>query len=181
MKLKQIGHYKILDKLGEGGMGVVYKAEDTKLKRTVALKFLPLDRLGTGEEKDRFVREAQAAAALNHPNIATIYSIDEEEGHLFISMEYIEGESLKDKVASSPMKLKKVVDISAQTALGLQAAHEQGVVHRDVKSSNIMVTPKGQVKIMDFGLAKFSGSTLLTKAGTTLGTIAYMSPEQAQG
>jgi len=181
MKLKQIGHYKILDKLGEGGMGVVYKAEDTKLKRTVALKFLPLDRLGTKEEKDRFVREAQAAAALNHPNIATIYSIDEEEGHLFISMEYIQGESLKEKTASAPLKLKKVLDISAQTALGLQAAHEQGVVHRDIKSSNIMVTPKGQVKIMDFGLAKFSGSTLLTKAGTTLGTIAYMSPEQAQG
>lgn len=181
MKLKQIGHYKILDKLGEGGMGVVYKAQDTKLKRIVALKFLPLDRLGTGEEKDRFIREAQAAAALNHPNIATIYSIDEEEGHLYISMEYIEGESLKEKTADAPLKLKKALDIAAQTALGLQAAHEQGVVHRDIKSSNIMVTPKGQVKIMDFGLAKFSGSSLLTKAGTTLGTIAYMSPEQAQG
>ncbi len=118
MKLKKIGHYKILDKLGEGGMGVVYKAEDTKLKRTVALKFLPLDTLGTGEEKDRFVREAQAAAALNHPNIATIYSIDEEEGHLYISMEYIEGESLKEKIASSPLKLKKIVDISAQQLSG---------------------------------------------------------------
>ena len=122
MKLKQIGHYKILDKLGDGGMEVVYKAQDTKLKRIVALNFLPLDRLGTGAEKDRFIREAQAAAALNHPNIATIYSIDEEDGHLYISMEYIEVESLKEKTADAPLKLKKALDIAAQTALGLQSA-----------------------------------------------------------
>jgi serine/threonine-protein kinase len=178
---KKIAHYKISEKLGEGGMGVVYKAQDTKLKRTVALKFLPLDRLGTKEEKNRFVREAQAAAALNHSNIATIYSIDEHDGQSFIVMEYIEGETLKEKIAAGPLKLKKALDIASQIAIGLQAAHEQGIVHRDIKSANIMITSKGHVKIMDFGLAKLSGSTMITKRGTTLGTIAYMSPEQARG
>ncbi|MFQ5674275.1 MAG: protein kinase [bacterium] len=181
MKLKKIAHYKIQDKLGEGGMGVVYKAQDTKLNRTVAIKFLPIDRLGGKEEKARFVREARASAALNHPNIATVYAIEEEEGQTYIVMEYIDGESLKDKIHSGPLKLKKVLDIAAQVALGLQAAHEEGIIHRDIKSTNIMVTSKSQVKIMDFGLAKLSGGSLITKQGTTLGTIAYMSPEQAQG
>lgn len=181
MKGKKIGHYKIVEQLGEGGMGVVYKAEDTKLKRTVALKFLPLHTVASKQEKSRFTREAQAAAALNHSNIATVYAIDEEDGQAYIAMEYIEGRSLKELVDAGPLKMKSVVKIASQTALGLQAAQERGVIHRDIKSNNIMVTDKGVVKIMDFGLAKLSGSSMLTKQGTTLGTAAYMSPEQARG
>ncbi|GMQ83040.1 MAG: hypothetical protein BMS9Abin05_2513 [Rhodothermia bacterium] len=178
---KTISHYKILEKLGEGGMGVVYKAEDTKLKRTVALKFLPLNTLGSDEEKSRFNREAQAAAALNHPHIATVHEIDEGDGQLFIAMEYIDGQSLEEKIAKGPLKVEEAVGIAIETADGLQAAHERDIVHRDIKPANIMLTQKGQVKIMDFGLAKFTGRTKLTKADMTLGTAAYMSPEQAQG
>ena len=181
MKNKTISHYQIVEQIGEGGMGVVYKAKDTKLKRTVALKFLPFQTLGSKQEKNRFVREAQAAAALNHANIATIYAIDEEDGQSFIAMEYIEGQSLKDMIASGPLKLKKTLDYATQVAIGLHAAHEKGIVHRDIKSSNVMVTEKDQVKVMDFGLAKLAGSSILTKQGTTLGTAAYMSPEQARG
>ncbi|MCK4403561.1 MAG: protein kinase [candidate division Zixibacteria bacterium] len=178
---KTISHYKVLEKLGEGGMGVVYKAEDTKLKRTIALKFLTPQVLGAEEEKARFVNEAQAAAALDHPNICTVYEIDEAEGHTFMSMAYLEGQSLKDKVKSGRLKLEEALDIVVQVAEGLREAHEKGIVHRDIKSANVMVTEKGQAKIMDFGLAKLAGGTQLTKTGTTMGTVAYMSPEQAKG
>ena len=176
-------HYKISAKLGEGGMGVVYKAEDTKLERTVALKFLSLASIGD-EEKKRFKREAKAAAALNHANIAHVYAIDESEGHIFIAMEFIEGKSLEEMVGaqnSVPLRLDDAINYATQIAAGLQAAHEKGIVHRDIKSANIMVTDKGVVKIMDFGLAKLTNRSKMTQLGTTLGTIAYMSPEQAQG
>jgi serine/threonine protein kinase len=179
---KTISHYRILEKLGEGGMGIVYKAEDTKLKRIVALKFLPKTALGGTEEKSRFVHEAQAAAALNHPNIATIYEIDEVDGQMFIAMEFIEGQSLQEKIKAGPLKIEEAIKLASQIAEGLQAAHEKGITHRDIKSANIMITDKGQVKIMDFGLAKLSRSgTMLTKQGMRLGTAAYMSPEQARG
>ncbi|KPJ61156.1 MAG: hypothetical protein AMJ46_02170 [Latescibacteria bacterium DG_63] len=178
---KTISHYRILEKLGEGGMGMVYKAEDTKLKRTVALKFLASQALGTDEEKARFLHEAQTAAALNHPNICTIHEIDEADGQTFIGMECVEGLSLKEKVSSGPLKLDEAVGIAAQVAEGLQRAHQKGVVHRDIKPANIMVTGEGAAKIMDFGLAKLAGRAKVTKTGTTIGTIAYMSPEQASG
>jgi serine/threonine protein kinase len=178
---KIISHYKILAKLGEGGMGVVYKAEDTRLKRLVALKFLPSSIMASEAEKARFIHEAQAAAALNHPNICTIHEIDEAEGHLFIAMEFVEGQSLKEKVASGMLQVASVIDIAIQIAEGLQAAHEKKITHRDIKPANVMLTPKGQVKIMDFGLAKLAGRSALTKEGMTLGTVAYMSPEQARG
>jgi len=172
---------KILAKLGEGGMGVVYKAEDTRLKRIVALKFLSDIALG-GEEKSRFLREAQAAAALNHPNICTIYAIDEVDGQMFIAMEFIVGQSLREKIEAGPLKIDEAIKFAMQVADGLQAAHEKGITHRDIKSANLMITEKSQVKIMDFGLAKLSrGGTMLTKKGMTLGTAAYMSPEQARG
>ncbi len=178
---KTISHYKILDKLGEGGMGVVYKAEDTDLRRTVALKFLSPQALGSEEEKSRFIHEAQSAAALDHSSICTVHEIAKEGEHTFIAMAYVEGKSLKDKIESGPLRLEEAVDIALQVAEGLQEAHEKGIVHRDVKPANIMVTPKGQAKIMDFGLAKSPGRTLVTQDGTTLGTVAYMSPEQAGG
>jgi serine/threonine protein kinase len=176
-----ISHYKILEKLGEGGMGVVYKAEDTKLKRTVALKFLSPQALGAGDERVRFVREAQAAASLNHPNICQVYEIDEFEGRTFMAMECVEGESLKDRIEAGPMKVDDVVALALQIAAGMLEAHEKGVVHRDIKSANIMVTHKGRAKIMDFGLAKSGKGMDVTRAGTTIGTVAYMSPEQARG
>jgi serine/threonine protein kinase/Tfp pilus assembly protein PilF len=145
------------------------------------LKFLTSKALGSDEEEKRFLHEAQAAAALNHPNIATIHEIDEFEGDTFIAMEYCEGETLKEKVRSGPLKIEKAVNIAVQVAEGLQHAHNKGIIHRDIKSDNVMVTEEGQVKIMDFGLAKMSGASMVTKEGTTLGTIAYMSPEQARG
>ncbi len=175
------GRYNIIEELGRGGMGVVYKAEDTKLKRTVALKFLPPELTHISEVKDRFMREAQAAAALDHPNICTVYEFDEAEEEAFISMAYVEGQSLKKKIDSGPLELDEALKIAMQVAEGLQEAHKKGVVHRDIKSANIMVTERGQAKIMDFGLARVAGSTLLTKDGSTMGTVAYMSPEQAQG
>jgi serine/threonine protein kinase/tetratricopeptide (TPR) repeat protein len=178
---KTILHYKILQKLGEGGMGVVYKAEDTKLDRTVAIKFLPRHVAAHKEEKERFVIEAKAAAALNHPNIATIYAIEESEGEAFITMEFIAGQELKDLIKNKPLPVEKVTDIAIQIAKGLQAAHNAGIIHRDIKSSNIMITRDDQIKIMDFGLAKVRGGSLVTKMGTTVGTTAYMSPEQARG
>jgi serine/threonine protein kinase len=174
-----ISHYKIIEKLGEGGMGVVYKAEDTKLKRTVTLKFIRTQAMEAAEEKTRFVREAQAAAALDHPNICTIYEIDEVKGKTFIAMAYIEGQNLNNKVKSAPLRLEEALDIGMQVAQGLQEAHEKGVFHRDIKSSNIMVTEKGQAKIMDFGIAKFAGGTEITRPATFMGTVTYMSPEQA--
>jgi serine/threonine-protein kinase len=175
------GRYKIIEELGRGGMGVVYRAEDTKLKRMVALKFLPPELTHISEVKERFMREAQAAAALDHPNICTVYEFDETEGTTFISMAYIEGQSLKEKIDSEPLELEESLKIATQVGEGLQEAHKKGIVHRDIKSANVMVTATGQAKIMDFGLARISGTTLLTKEGSTMGTIAYMSPEQARG
>jgi len=178
---KSISHYNIIEELGRGGMGVVYKASDTKLGRTVALKFLFPQVLGAENDKARFLREAQAAAALSHPGICTIYEIDEFEGRSFIAMECVEGTSLRSLIEAGSLKLETAVDIAVQTAAGLQEAHEKGIVHRDIKPANIMITPRGRVKIMDFGLAKAAGRTQLTREGTTIGTVAYMSPEQARG
>ncbi len=178
---KIISHYKILEKLGEGGMGVVYKAQDIKLDRFVAVKFLPPHLTSEFEEKERFIHEAKAASALNHTNITTIYEIDEFEGQMFIVMEYCEGKTLKQVIEKETLSIKKVLDIGIQVCEGLTAAHKKEIVHRDIKSDNIMVTKEGQVKIMDFGLAKLKGATKLTKTRSTLGTLAYMSPEQAQG
>jgi len=175
------GRYQLIEELGRGGMGVVYKAEDTKLKRRVALKFLPPELTHIPEVKERFMREAQAAAALDHSNICTVYEFDEAEDKSFISMAYIDGQSLKKKIESGPLELDEALRTATQVAEGLQEAHKKGVVHRDIKSANIMVTEKSQVKIMDFGLARMTGGTLLTQEGTAMGTIAYMSPEQAQG
>jgi serine/threonine protein kinase/Flp pilus assembly protein TadD len=179
---KDISHYRISEKLGEGGMGVVYKAEDTRLNRTVALKFLPPEFTRDSEANVRFVQEAQAASALDHPNICNIHEIDKSaDGRMFICMAYYKGETLKTRIQRSPLNLEEAIGIAVQVAEGLQEAHEKGIVHRDIKSANIMLTTKGQVKIMDFGLAKLAGLTQVTKSGTTLGTIAYMSPEQAGG
>ena len=175
-----ISHYRIVEKLGEGGMGVVYKAEDMKLKRPVALKFLRSDAIENDEHRERFQREAQAAAALDHPNICTVYEIDEADGQAFLAMAYLEGQTVKDKVKERPLKLDEAIDIAIQTAQGLQAAHAKGIVHRDIKSANLMVTPQGHVKIMDFGLAQLAERSELTKTAMILGTPAYMSPEQAR-
>jgi eukaryotic-like serine/threonine-protein kinase len=174
-------HYKILEELGRGGMGVVYLAEDTKLKRLVAIKFLPKQISANTEERKRFEIEAQAAASLNHPNIATIYAIEEPGDEMFIVMEYIEGIELKNKIKSGPIPISEAVNFAIQIAEGLEAAHKRGIIHRDIKPSNIMITNDDKIKIMDFDLAKTSGSSPLTKVGTTVGTIAYMSPEQARG
>ncbi len=174
-------HYKILEQLGEGGMGVVYKAEDTKLQRLVALKFLPENLTRDAEAKARLVQEARAAAALNHPNICTIYEIAENEGQLFLALEFIEGETLLKKIKQQKANNNQVLDWAIPIASGLEAAHEKGVIHRDIKSANIMLRAKGQIKIMDFGLAKLAGSSFLTKEKATMGTVAYMSPEQARG
>ncbi len=181
MNGKTISHYKILGKIGEGGMGVVYKAEDTKLKRTVALKFLPMELLQDEEAKERFQQEAQAAAALDHPNICTVHEINEAEGQTFIAMAYVSGKSLKEKIVDGPLEIEDALDISIQVAEGLQAAHEKGIIHRDIKPANVMLTDRGQVKIMDFGLAKLTWGVDLTKTATIMGTVAYMSPEQAKG
>ncbi len=178
---KTILQYKILEELGRGGMGIVYKAEDAKLQRTVALKFLPPELTRDHEARERFIHEARAASALDHPNICTIHEINEADGHYFIAMSYIEGTSLKDKIRTGPLSIDEAIDIAGQIAGGLREAHEKGIIHRDIKPANIMITQKGQVKIMDFGLAKSPGRTQLTKEGTTLGTVAYMSPEQARG
>jgi serine/threonine protein kinase len=172
--------YKVNNVVGRGGMGIVYKAEDTKLKRSVALKFLPPELTKDTEAKERFLLEAQAAAALSHPNICTIYEITEEEGKPFIAMEYIKGQSLKEKRENRSLEVEEALNIAIQVAEGLDEAHKKGIIHRDIKSANIMVSDKGQAKIMDFGLAKVKGGTLLTREGTTLGTVAYMSPEQAR-
>ena len=180
-------HYKIIEKLGEGGMGEVYKAQDTKLDRFVALKFLPSKLTATEDEKSRFIQEAKTASAMNHPNVCTIYSIEEYENkegdnQLFIAMEFVDGKTLSDK--KETLSDKQKLEISAQVAEGLAAAHEKGIVHRDIKPDNIMIRKDGIVQIMDFGLAKLYSSgnvSRLTKAGTTLGTMGYMSPEQIQG
>jgi len=178
---KTISHYNIIEKLGEGGMGIVYKAEDTKLKREVAIKFLPRHLLADVEEKQRLEIEAQAAAALNHPNIATIHAIEESENEVFIVMEYINGTELKEMINKALPTIEDALNIIEQIAEGLKVAHQKGIIHRDIKSSNIMITPSGKIKIMDFGLAKVGGSSQISRLGTTLGTTAYMSPEQARG
>ncbi|NIO37178.1 protein kinase [Candidatus Bathyarchaeota archaeon] len=173
--------YKIIEMLGEGGMGIVYKAKDTRLKRTVALKFLPAELTKDKEAKKRFVQEAQAAAALEHPNICIVHEVDEADEQTFISMSYIEGQNLKAMLKDGPLDVDEAKDIAIQVAEGLREAHEKGIVHRDIKPANIMLTKKGQAKITDFGLAKLSWGVDLTKTSTIVGTVAYMSPEQARG
>ena len=184
-----LSHYKILEELGRGGMGIVYKAEDTKLDRTVAIKVLPSAALASEDDRARFYREARAAASLSHPNIAVIHEIDEavpegskdDDLRPFIAMEYIEGDTLKARIEKGPLKLKEATRIAAEVATGLKAAHDKNIVHRDIKSGNIMVDENGTAKILDFGLAQTAKSTKLTQMGSTLGTVAFMSPEQARG
>ncbi len=176
-----ISHYKILEKLGEGGMGVVYKAQDTKLKRIVALKFLPHHVNATSEEQARFLQEAQAAATLNHPNVCIIYDIKEEQQQQFIVMEYVDGVTLRKKLAGGPLKIEDAIGYALQAGDALLEAHGKEIVHRDIKAENIMVNSKNQIKVMDFGLAKLKGSLKLTKTSSTVGTLAYMAPEQIQG
>lgn len=180
MKNKTILHYKILDKLSEGGMGEVYLARDTKLEREVAIKFLPSNITSNSDERERFKIEAQAAAAINHPNIATIYAIEEVENELFIVMEYINGVDLRQKIQAGAMQMDEVTDIAIQLSGGIKAAHDKGIIHRDIKSSNIMITENGNAKIMDFGIAKIGTNLQFKEEHLTIGTAAYMSPEQTQ-
>jgi len=179
---KTISHYKITEKLGEGGMGVVYKAQDTKLERTVALKFLPPHLHLDEEAEQRFISEAKAASSFDHPNICTIYEIGKtDDDQLFIAMACYEGETLKKKLEKGPLEINEVIDYCIQIAKGLERAHEAGITHRDIKPANIMITNRGEVKILDFGLAKTLNDPGVTKIGSTVGTASYMSPEQAKG
>jgi serine/threonine protein kinase/Tol biopolymer transport system component len=185
---RTISHYTILGKLGEGGMGVVYKAQDQKLQRTVALKFLPHHITSTTEDQERFLQEARAASALNHPNVCTVYAIEEEADQLFIAMEYVDGKTLRNKIedgglSEGPLtgRIENCIGYAMQIAEALQEAHGQGIIHRDIKTDNIMVNSKNQIKVMDFGLAKLKGSLKLTKTTSTVGTLSYMAPEQIQG
>ena len=175
-----ISHYKILEKLGSGGMGDVYKAEDLKLGRQVALKFLASHLVSDPEVRKRFEREAKAAASLNHPNICTVHEIDEADGKIFLAMELVKGDSLESHIEKGPLALKESLYIARQAAEGLQEAHANGVVHRDIKPGNIIITPDGRAKILDFGLALLTEGSKLTQLDTTVGTVAYMSPEQSQ-
>lgn len=177
---RTISHYRILEKLGEGGMGVVYKAEDLKLKRLVALKFLSESHLNEAQRK-RFLREAQAAAALEHPNICTIYEVDEVDDMVFFAMALVPGRPLSEVIDEAPLPIDQALDIAIQIAEALSAAHQAGVVHRDIKTGNIMITPQGRAVVLDFGLAQIGETSRITRTGATVGTAAYMSPEQAQG
>jgi len=176
-----VGHYKILEKLGEGGMGVVYKAEDQKLRRTVALKFLPSYITKESIDNIRFLQEAQAISALNHPNISTIHYLEEVNGQNFIVLEYIDGGTLKEKVRGKQLPINEVLVYAIQISEGLSHAHQKNIIHRDIKTDNIMLTSDGRLKITDFGLAKLLGAVKVTRTGSTVGTAAYMSPEQARG
>lgn len=178
---KNIGHYKVVQKLGEGGMGEVFLAEDTKLNRQVALKFLPSQYASEESFKARFKREAQAAAALNHPNIITIHEVSEYAGRPYIAMEFVEGQSLKGLIAKKDMTINQVFDIAIQICEGLTKAHQQGIIHRDIKPQNILVDKDGRARILDFGLARLEREAMITRTGSTVGTVAYMSPEQARG
>ena len=176
------GKYRIVEEIGRGGMGIVYKAEDTKLQRTVALKFLPPQWTSDPEARERFIHEARAASALDHPNICTIHEIGEtEDGRLFIAMGCYEGESLREKLRRGPINAEEALGVATQVALGMEKAHGRGIVHRDIKPANILITNDGVVKIVDFGLAKLAGQVRMTKEGSTVGTVAYISPEQAKG
>jgi serine/threonine protein kinase len=178
---KTVSHYQIREMLGGGGMGVVYRARDAHLDRDVALKFLPAHLSTDGEARERFIQEAKAASALDHPNICTIYDVDvSDEGELFIAMAFYAGETLKKKLAGGALPREQALDIASQVAAGLSVAHTRGIVHRDIKPANLFVTAEGRVVILDFGLAKLAGAADITRAGSTLGTAAYMSPEQTR-